>query len=100
MKQKFAVVHRPDETSRQLKDELTGKLGEAGWTEDERQPDLVFAIGGDGTFLYAVHEYLDQLENVKFVGIHSGTLGFFCDYRCDEMDLCVQDCLLYTSRCV
>ena len=36
MKQKFAVVHRPDETSRQLKDELAGKLGEAGWTEDER----------------------------------------------------------------
>ena len=89
MKQKFAVVHRPDETSRQLKSELADKLREKGWTEEERQPDLVFAIGGDGTFLYAVHEYLDQLENVKFVGIHSGTLGFFCHYRCDEMDLCV-----------
>ena len=99
MKQKFAVVHRPDETSRQLKDELAGKLGEAGWTEDERQPDLVFAIGGDGTFLYAVHEYLDQLENVKFVGIHSGTLGFFCDYRCDEMDLCVQDVTHRSPQC-
>lgn len=64
MKQKFAVVHRPDETSRQLKDELAGKLGEAGWTEDERQPDLVFAIGGDGTFLYAVHEYLDHSRSL------------------------------------
>ena len=55
MKQKFAVVHRPDETSRQLKSELADKLREKGWTEEERQPDLVFAIGGDGTFLYAVH---------------------------------------------
>ena len=26
MKQKFAVVHRPDETSRQLKDELAGMI--------------------------------------------------------------------------
>ena len=74
MKQTFAVVHRPDETSRQLKNELAAKLSEKGWAEDEKQPDLVFAIGGDGTFLYAVHEYLDQLESVKFVGIHSGTL--------------------------
>ena len=62
MKQKFAVVHRPDKTSRQLKSELADKLREKGWTEEEQQPDLVFAIGGDGTFLYAVHEYLDQLE--------------------------------------
>ena len=35
MKQKFAVVHRPDETSRQLKDELAGKLG-----NDERVEKL------------------------------------------------------------
>lgn len=50
MKQKFAVVHRPDETSRQLKAELAGKLGEAGWTEDERQPDLVLRSAGTGRF--------------------------------------------------
>ena len=49
--------------------------------------------------MYAVHEYLDQLENVKFVGIHSGTLGFFCDYRCDEMDLCVQDVTHRSPQC-
>lgn len=91
MKQNFAIVCRPDDTSRELKAQLAGKLIAQGWTEAEQNPDLVFAVGGDGTFLYAVHEYLELLEHVRFLGIHSGTLGFFCDYRCDEMDLCVQD---------
>ena len=38
-------------------------------------------IGGDGTFIYAVHQYLDQLDKVCFYGIHTGTLGFYTDYQ-------------------
>lgn len=52
---------------------------------DEAHPELVIAVGGDGTILFAVHKYLDQLESVMFVGIHTGTLGFFTDYNRDEI---------------
>ena len=41
----------------------------------------VLVIGGDGTFIYAVHQYIDVLDRVRFFGIHTGTLGFYTDYR-------------------
>ena len=44
---------------------------------DNNHPDVVFSIGGDGTFLRAVHKYIDALDEVRFVGINSGSLGFF-----------------------
>ena len=50
---------------------------------DEKNPDLVISIGGDGTILEAVHQYLMLM---LFVGIHTGTLGFYTDYQVDEVD--------------
>ena len=46
---------------------------------DEKNPDLVISIGGDGTILEAVHQYLNV--DCCFVGIHTGTLGFYTDYQ-------------------
>ena len=88
---RFAVICRRDEQSFQLKRQLREKLSGAGWMEDEQRPQTVFAIGGDGTFLFAVHHYLSRLEATEFLGIHTGTLGFFCDYGRDEIDQCVAD---------
>lgn len=57
-------------------------------TYDEDNPELVISVGGDGTVLYSVHKYIHQLDQVSFIGIHSGTLGFLTDYQKDEyMDL-------------
>ena len=47
---------------------------------DNDNPDVVFSIGGDGTFLKTVHKYFDKLDKISFVGINSGTLGFFYDF--------------------
>jgi len=54
---------------------------------DDEHPELVFSFGGDGTMLAAIHRYLDQLEQVKFVGINTGKLGFFTDFDKDELPL-------------
>ena len=82
----FAVVARPDEYSAQLKQVIAERLTAAGYTENETEPETCFVVGGDGTFIYAVHKYLDHLDKVRFYGIHTGTLGFFTDYRDCEMD--------------
>lgn len=89
----FSIVCRQDETSYALKEQLIIKLTNEGYGYNEEKPEFVFAIGGDGTFLYAVHHYLDQLDSVCFLGIHTGTLGFFCDYKAEELDKCVIDVL-------
>lgn len=48
-------------------------------------PDLVVSIGGDGTLLSAFHKYQKQLHHVRFVGIHTGHLGFYTDWRTYEL---------------
>ena len=52
---------------------------------DNRQPDIVFSVGGDGTFLRAVHMYMDRLDEIHFIGINSGSLGFFYDFNKEEI---------------
>ena len=61
---RFTVVARLDAASAQMKEELIRTLLSDGCVEDEAHPDVVFVVGGDGTFIYAVHMYLDQLVHM------------------------------------
>ena len=56
---------------------------------DEKQPDLVFSFGGDGTMLGAIHKYMNIIDEVKFIGIKTGNLGFFTDFEYDEFEKAV-----------
>jgi NAD+ kinase len=86
----FVVVHRPDSQSEELAGYLRDKLSKH-LQYDEEHPDYCFTIGGDGTFIYAIHQYHNQLDTMSFVGIHSGTLGFFTDYRNNDIDQLIKD---------
>ncbi|MFW7074329.1 NAD kinase [Streptococcus pyogenes] len=52
----------------------------------KKNPDIVISIGGDGMLLSAFHMYEKELDKVRFVGIHTGHLGFYTDYRNFEVD--------------
>jgi len=52
---------------------------------NDDDPDVVFSFGGDGTMLGAIHKYKDKLENIKFVGVNTGRLGFYTDFEIDEL---------------
>ncbi|WP_283279561.1 NAD kinase [Streptococcus dysgalactiae] len=52
----------------------------------KKNPDIVISIGGDGMLLSAFHMYEKELDKVRFVGIHTGHLGFYTDYRDFELD--------------
>ncbi|VGV62987.1 inorganic polyphosphate/ATP-NAD kinase [Streptococcus pyogenes] len=52
----------------------------------KKNPDIVISIGGDGMVLSAFHMYEKELDKVRFVGIHTGHLGFYTDYRDFEVD--------------
>jgi NAD+ kinase len=77
----FTIVTRPDEVSLKLEAQLKQDLKAKGYIEDEACPDTIFVVGGDGTFIFAVHKYLEQLDHARFYGIHTGTLGFYTDFR-------------------
>ncbi|WP_025728757.1 NAD kinase [Atopobacter phocae] len=60
---------------------------------DDTSPDVVISIGGDGTMLSAFHRYSDQLNKIRFAGIHTGHLGFYTDWLKDEVDLLMHSLL-------
>jgi NAD+ kinase len=88
---KFAVENRDDWESEKIKEELIIRLQEKGWIYDSIYPDLVVCVGGDGTLLRSIHKYLNQLQYVSFVGIHTGTLGFLTDYTKGEIEQFISD---------
>lgn len=90
---KFAVVAKKDEKSSLIERLVKKRLITDNWIMDKEHPQLIICVGGDGTLLYAVHKYIDRLESVCFVGIHTGTLGFFTDYTVAELDTFFLDIL-------
>lgn len=86
---KIATVLRKDEHSREVYRQLREKLETQATRryqfveETGEAPDLVLTIGGDGTLLEAVHQYGFEPH---YVGIHTGHLGFYADWRPDELD--------------
>ncbi len=67
---------------------------------DQSSPDVVISIGGDGTMLSAFHQYMDQLDRVRFLGIHTGHLGFYTDWREYDVDELVKSLVYETEESV
>lgn len=88
---RYAIVSKKDDVSRHLAALIKEELKEL--TYDEEHPEIVISVGGDGTIIYSIHRYEHVLNDVSFVGIHTGTLGFFTDYLKDEYKQLVEDIL-------
>jgi Predicted sugar kinase len=82
---KYDVVHRGDELSARLAEKFLALASERGMMQNTEQPDLVISIGGDGTMLHAFHRYVDRLDRIAFVGVHTGHLGFYADWKANEL---------------
>ena len=72
--------------SQKVLHKLREKLKKQHFIINDTNPDIVISIGGDGMLLSAFHKYENQLDKVRFVGVHTGHLGFYTDYRDFELD--------------
>lgn len=83
---KFAIQTRNDDLSNALLASAKQYLIDFGLEFDDESPDIVLSIGGDGTLLHAFHKYSDRLDQTAFVGIHTGHLGFYADWKPEEIE--------------
>lgn len=83
---KYAVIDRGDSLSQSLTEQFHQLAAERGFKRNDVAPEIVISIGGDGTLLKAFHTYVDQITDVAFVGIHTGHLGFYADWKADELE--------------
>lgn len=93
MEHTYAIVVRPDDLSHSIEEKLRKRLDSEGYVRDTEHPSVIFVIGGDGTFLRAVHQYKKQRQNALFYGIHTGTLGFYSDYTAADYDIWIDQFL-------
>ena len=82
---KVAIVNNPKTQSLAVKEKILELFLERGILLDQDQPDIVISIGGDGTLLHAFHAYQDQLDRVRFIGLHTGHLGFYTDWKDNQV---------------
>ena len=80
---KIAIYSKENNT--QIVELIKAESNKYGFSFDDKNPDVVFSVGGDGTFLRAVHEYLNQADHIKFIGINSGSLGFLYDFSKEDI---------------
>ncbi|AMC92446.1 NAD+ kinase [Erysipelothrix larvae] len=83
---RFTIETRRDNFSYELENTVKDELSKRGCIYDPQNPELVICIGGDGTLLHAFHRYLDKIDSISFVGIHTGTLGFSTDYILENIE--------------
>ncbi len=72
------VISNRNFESRKTSAELTEKLKKRGFIVKDKyddQAELNICVGGDGSFLRAVHR--NRFPTIPFVGINTGHLGFF-----------------------
>lgn len=85
---RYTLVVKDDELSKNIANKI--KAGLTNVMEyDSNNPALVISVGGDGTMLQSVHRYHNQ--DCYFLGVHTGTLGFFTDYKKEEVDTLIAD---------
>ena len=78
---KVTIAHNNYDETLKTVAQLKKLLQEKGFIFDARYPDVVISVGGDGTLINAFHRYENQVDSVRFIGIHTGHLGFYTDWR-------------------
>ena len=102
MKPTVLIYSNTKPQSQSIKTELTNKLNkhQIEIVDEREQPDFIISIGGDGTFLSAFHHFKQYIEHSKFVGIHTGHLGFYTDWLSNEVDAVVDGLLNASDQSV
>lgn len=82
----FTVIAKEDEKSQNISERIRKYLQDFDLVWDLEEPDIVISVGGDGTLLNAFQKYTHRLERTAFVGVHTGHLGFYADWRPQEVE--------------
>ena len=87
---KVAIQNNDKPVSVEVANKLRHLLENADIEMNQINPDILITIGGDGTLLSGFHRYAHQLDSIRFIGVHTGRLGFYTDWREYELESLVE----------
>ncbi len=79
----YCIICKDDSNSKSLGEVLKGKIK---LEYNEKNPDIVISLGGDGTILKALHMYEAICDDIEIFSINTGHLGFITNFTIDELD--------------
>lgn len=80
---RYCIITKNDNKALEIKKELIKRIT---LIYDENKPDYIITIGGDGTILGAIQQYIYENPKIIIFGLHLGHLGFFTNYMIEEID--------------
>lgn len=83
---KISIFSTHSLKTKQIEDLIKNEAFKYGYEYDDENPDILFYIGGDGTFLRAVQSNIDRLDDILFIGINKGSLGYFYDASEEDIE--------------
>ncbi|PPE04987.1 inorganic polyphosphate/ATP-NAD kinase [Entomoplasma ellychniae] len=78
---RYTIVKNEYKDSLKKAEKIIKVLKDYNWIEDKLNPEVIFVIGGDGTFLTAAEQYNHILDNVLFIPVKSGGIGFYTNHN-------------------
>ena len=82
---RYTIYHKPNRKEAELLAEKIALAINSRHVRDDINPQYVIVIGGDGTFLSAVHHYIDKTRDVTFINFRRGNTAFYLSF--DEEDV-------------
>ncbi len=85
------ILHNNNKLSIETVKYLKKQLLQAGFTippNFHQDAELVISIGGDGSFLWALHKH--NFPNIPIIGINTGHLGFFSEINPKKIDMFIE----------
>ena len=83
----ITISYNKLDKSLETKNILIEKLYKVGFKVSdyiENDTILIISIGGDGSFLKAIHKF--KFTSIPIIGINTGHLGFFSEISTDTID--------------
>lgn len=80
---RLLIHHNYKRDSMAVKAKLMHLMAQRGFQAVDEDPEVIVAIGGDGTMLSAVRDH--RSKKAPFIGINTGSLGFLPNVRPDNM---------------
>lgn len=80
---RILIHHNYKKDSMAVKKKLLELMAKRDFVSVDENPDVIVAIGGDGTMLSAVRDH--RSKKVPFIGINTGSLGFLPNVRPDNI---------------
>jgi NAD+ kinase len=78
----FYIISNDYSISKQIAKDIKQSLISQKYCFDSKQHNLLFVVGGDGTFVRCLRKYYNT--PVRIICINTGTVGFYARFKHDN----------------